>query len=356
MCERRNRYVNRSGFSAQQRVFESSLRLPGHMLSDDPINRLLIATDPTNEFRRSSELRAASQQALFRSAEDRALRAAAGARPRSPPRRNFREGSVVNVWRDNRQVGARGWVGAGVVVCINPTIASVWVTMRGALLKCCSEPVREATDEEWSGAEVAKLVSREALAHLQQAGHRGFMDTTGEARRPEDGVDTPPAAKDIGGLQALCGGIDPINPRLATIPGGGNLSDATSAVSQPEREPGEMQRESTRRPSPASEDERPAQRPRPSPRGDHGSPAGAGALEDIGVPPMWMQPPPPRDGWAEAAASDALRVWTDGETAELRPVTPWDQASSTTTWTRRVRPPSMPHGSRRCKSCTNWGP
>ena len=35
----RNRYCNRSGFSAHQRVFGSSLRLPGSLLSDDPIDR-----------------------------------------------------------------------------------------------------------------------------------------------------------------------------------------------------------------------------------------------------------------------------------------------------------------------------
>ena len=38
-CDARNRYCNRSGFSAHQRVFGSSVRLPGSLLSDDPIDR-----------------------------------------------------------------------------------------------------------------------------------------------------------------------------------------------------------------------------------------------------------------------------------------------------------------------------
>ena len=41
-CDARNRYCNRSGFSAHQRVFGSSLRLPGSLLSDDPIDRQLL--------------------------------------------------------------------------------------------------------------------------------------------------------------------------------------------------------------------------------------------------------------------------------------------------------------------------
>ena len=49
-CDPRNRYCNRSGFSAHQRVFGSSLRLPGSLLSDDPIDRQLLAADPYTNF------------------------------------------------------------------------------------------------------------------------------------------------------------------------------------------------------------------------------------------------------------------------------------------------------------------
>ncbi len=35
----RSRYVNRFGYSAHQRVFGSSLRLPSSLLSDDPVDR-----------------------------------------------------------------------------------------------------------------------------------------------------------------------------------------------------------------------------------------------------------------------------------------------------------------------------
>ena len=45
-----NRYCNRSGFSAHQRVFGSSLRLPGSLLSDDPIDRQLLTADPYTNF------------------------------------------------------------------------------------------------------------------------------------------------------------------------------------------------------------------------------------------------------------------------------------------------------------------
>ena len=64
-CDARNRYCNRSGFSAHQRAFGSSLRLPGSLLSDDPIDRQLLTADPYRNFHRANEMRTAAQRALF---------------------------------------------------------------------------------------------------------------------------------------------------------------------------------------------------------------------------------------------------------------------------------------------------
>ena len=59
-CDARNRYCNRSGFSAHQRVFGSSLRLPGSLLSNDPIDRQLLTADPYTNFHRANEMRTTS--------------------------------------------------------------------------------------------------------------------------------------------------------------------------------------------------------------------------------------------------------------------------------------------------------
>ena len=73
----RNSYPNRSGFSAHQRVFGSTLTLPGSLLSDDPIDRYLVATDPTTEFLRSASIRDAAMQAYVHNSDVLALRRAA---------------------------------------------------------------------------------------------------------------------------------------------------------------------------------------------------------------------------------------------------------------------------------------
>ena len=85
-CDARNRYCNRSGFSAHQCVFGSSLRLPGSLLSDDPIDRQLLTADPYTNFHRANEMRTAAQRALFKQNSARAVQAAGLARHRSQPR------------------------------------------------------------------------------------------------------------------------------------------------------------------------------------------------------------------------------------------------------------------------------
>ena len=86
-------------FSAHQRVFGSSLRLP---LSADPINRLLLTSDPYTDVQRSNDMRSAAQRALFKQNSARAVQAAGLARHRSQPREDVNAGDTAIVWRNNR--------------------------------------------------------------------------------------------------------------------------------------------------------------------------------------------------------------------------------------------------------------
>ena len=125
-----NRYCNRSGFSAHQRVFGSSLRLPGSLLSDDPIDRQLLTADPYTNFHRANEMRTAAQRALFKQNSARAVQAAGSARHRSQPRENINAGDTTMVWRSNKLTGRKGWTGPGVVIALSPTRTSFWISMR----------------------------------------------------------------------------------------------------------------------------------------------------------------------------------------------------------------------------------
>ena len=94
-----------------------------------------------------------------------AVHRAALARSRVTPIEPLKEGDVVYVWRNNTSKQVRGWVGPGLVVCVNGKASSIWVSMRGVLVKCNADRVRIATDEEWLGAEIIKVLSQDARNH-----------------------------------------------------------------------------------------------------------------------------------------------------------------------------------------------
>ena len=138
----RNRYQNRSGFSAHQRVFGSALRLPGCLLSDDPVDGLAVNEDPTTDFHRTAEIRSAAQRAFFKNRDAQAVHRAVNSRSRALEKQILRTGDIVYVWRNKIGREVKGWIGPGVVVAMNDTQSSVWVTIRGALVKCNSDRVR----------------------------------------------------------------------------------------------------------------------------------------------------------------------------------------------------------------------
>ena len=92
----------------------------------------------------------------------------------------------MELWQCWRTCG--GWIGPGTVVLVAPNGGSIWVSMRGHLLKCSSEQVRLGTDEEHIGAEVVKMLSQDALIHMRRARQRGFIDV-------QDILDTNKAIK-----------------------------------------------------------------------------------------------------------------------------------------------------------------
>eukprot|EP00969_Alexandrium_andersonii_P274565 12135262-Alexandrium_andersonii.AAC.1 len=99
------------------------------------------------------KVREEAQRALFRMSDARALSASARARPRRQPQEDLRPNDVVFVWRSAPRSGRRGWVGGGLLVAKSPNAGSLWITMRGRLLKCSAQQARRATEPEYMGTE-----------------------------------------------------------------------------------------------------------------------------------------------------------------------------------------------------------
>ena len=206
-CDARNRYCNRSGFSAHQRVFGSSLRFTWK-----PQIRTQTFTEQMKCERRPNE-RCSNNILHVRY------------KPQDWHVTDLNRGEDINagdttmVWRNNNLTGRKGWTGPGVVVAVSPTRTSFWISMRGCLFKCSSQQVRKATDAEWLGAELSKTL---AMKSRQRSGQRGYVDVETEGQPPEE-----PPADTRPDVNQILGAAIPAPSVLAPIPEEGESMDTT---------------------------------------------------------------------------------------------------------------------------------
>ncbi|CAE7833764.1 RE2, partial [Symbiodinium necroappetens] len=192
----RNRFGNRSGYSSMQRQIGHNLRLPGSLLSDDPLDPHLMVQSAGDEMTRLLELRKAAQEAYIRSQTETALSRAKNASNRVTI--EFHPGDTVYAYRQPKERKRRHamtpeshegrkpcWVGPGLVLAVEKP--SLWVSMKGELWKVSMEQCRHATSEEQVSKEMLAgemEALREELG--QRATKRTFRDMTGEATPEED--------------------------------------------------------------------------------------------------------------------------------------------------------------------------
>ena len=180
----RNQYYDRSGFSPFQRVFGKSMRTPYALLSDDAMDRDLVNHVHSDNMRQVQAMRNKAMQAWAQSQDEMAIQRAVSTRTRATDLKELANGDTVYVWRHT--VDYVGWVGPGVVVNQTDNGRSLWMSLRGYLIKASREQVRNATNEESLGAELVKVLSSELLEKLESGELRNYRDI-----RSEGGPDEP---------------------------------------------------------------------------------------------------------------------------------------------------------------------
>ena len=177
-CVARNRSFNRSGFSPYQRAFGVNPRMPASLLSDDLLNPELLQVSASSDVQRSWKVREAAATAWVKQQDIDAVRRSVKASTRKADLTPLSVGQWVFVWRSIP--GFTGWSGPGVLLAISPSEKSLWVSLRGHLLKVSREHLRSATAEEHLGAELIKELSSEMLKDIKDGKVRHFHDLTEE--------------------------------------------------------------------------------------------------------------------------------------------------------------------------------
>ncbi|CAE7655781.1 GIP [Symbiodinium sp. CCMP2592] len=178
----RNQYYDRSGYSPHQRVFGSSPRVPATLLSDDMIDSNLIVGGASDSWHRSQEIRAAARKAWMQQQHRAAVQRAVHANTRTADDKPLKAGETVYVWRETADYV--GWTGPGVIVAESDNRRSLWVSLRGYLIKASREQVRSASPEEHLGVELIKAISKEMLEGLESGTIRNYRDIEQEGAPP----------------------------------------------------------------------------------------------------------------------------------------------------------------------------
>ena len=179
-----NRYYHRSGFSPAQRVFGQNHRLPASLLSDDHLDRDLMVETASDSMKRAWQIREEAAKAWMKFQDDDAVRRALQARTRTADvKADLRPGALVYVWRDVPYY--KGWSGPGTIIAETNQGKSLWISLRGYLVKASREQVRGATAEESLGAELSHVLSAELLQDIETGKIKNYRDVEGEGL-PED--------------------------------------------------------------------------------------------------------------------------------------------------------------------------
>ena len=189
-CVARNRYFHRSGFSPYQRAFGYQPRMPASLTSDDALDPCLVAASATNDVQRAWDIRAAAAQAWLKSMDEETIKRSLKTPSRTSDLKPLDGGDWVYVWRDNAEF--KGWSDPGVVLTTSPNGKSLWISLRGNLLKASREQVRPAVNEELLGIEIAKELSQELIQDMKQGKLTKFHDLTEDGN--PDVLDMPTTA------------------------------------------------------------------------------------------------------------------------------------------------------------------
>jgi len=190
----KNRLTDKSGFSPDQRVFGTQLRLPASLLSADKLDADFLRDQASDAVLRSWVIRDAAMASWIKNQDHDAATRAMRARPRNTLEKDIQPGAWVKVWRQPAVGKALGWIGPGVALSASSTDHSWWINMRGNLWKCSREQIRSCTDEENLGAELTKVLSADLLEDIKHGRCRSFVDTTSEDGPPDDDAIDPVAA------------------------------------------------------------------------------------------------------------------------------------------------------------------
>eukprot|EP00971_Amphidinium_carterae_P346453 6487908-Amphidinium_carterae.2 len=211
-----NAFIDRSGYSAHQRVFGRSLRQTLSGLQEDHLSADQLALDTRADFSKAAEIRTAALASLYKlEARTRVTRAA---RAKIRKTEDFHVGQWIFIHRRNKF--NRYWrEGPAVVVMTSGT--TIWANHRGGLYKINKEMARSATTDELRGLEeLTELLPELVEETVERRGRRQYKDLTAEVpmeMESEANETQRRTSVDSQSTQAPVEGMAPLGSQIGTV-------------------------------------------------------------------------------------------------------------------------------------------
>ena len=175
----KNTLLNEAGYSPYQLVYGRNPRVPQDLLQEEVHLAASDAVLTTDCFARSQAVRHAARMAVLQCQDDKALRAALRARPRT--QKAIQSGDWCFYWRSQKWengtlIKGGKWCGAGLIL---GRIGINWIVAhRRSLFRVSPEQIRLATEDERTIAEFdeAELLGIKTLLEKGQFPKSQFLD------------------------------------------------------------------------------------------------------------------------------------------------------------------------------------
>ena len=157
LTDAKNSLVQQNGYMPRQWVFGTILRVPGHLLEENPD---LPNLDPEGRSRRIAEMRHKCRMALIETEANAKIRKSLIGRSR-PMRGNYVCGDQGNYWRAGTGVHQAQGQCLGPARVIGTEGGNVWVSHRATAIKCAEEQLRMASPAEREMREILMRIGGE---------------------------------------------------------------------------------------------------------------------------------------------------------------------------------------------------
>ena len=193
----KNQHIQVHGYSPYQFVFGRNTHIPTDLLSEPLMIVPATASLSDEAIARTQAMRTSARAALVQMQDDKAMRVALLARPRTA--HQFTAGDLVAYWRNQKWIQGQLQQGGqwyGVAIVLGHVGRNLVLLHRRQVIRCAPEQVRPATNEEKCllASPQVELLGIKDMLEQGNLRSKQYIDLLPQSYPPQEGPTEPPGS------------------------------------------------------------------------------------------------------------------------------------------------------------------